>query len=55
MRFLVTTSTNEPFFTEWFDYPNHFNEGIGMIVYDLYTRQYTKDGIGWIDIEEDNL
>ena len=55
MRFLVTTSTNEPFFTEWFDCLNHFNEDIGMIVYDLYTRQYTKDGILWLTIQEDHL
>lgn len=53
MRYLVTSPGNEPFFTNWFDAENNFNEG--MTVYDLAKFVYTTDGINWTEIEEDHL
>lgn len=55
MNYLITTIDSEPFFTNWFDAENHFNADIGMIVYNLLSGKYTKDGINWNIIEEDHL
>jgi len=56
MRYLITTTDgNKPFFTEWFEPENHFNEEAGMVVYDLVKQIFTKDGINWELIEEDYL
>jgi hypothetical protein len=58
MRYLVTFNWEgrfEVFYTQWFDPENNFNKDAGMIVYDLAIGAYTKDGIEWIEIEEDHL
>lgn len=55
MKYLITTNTSEPFFTNWFDAENHFNSNIGMIVYDLQNQKYTIDGINWSEILIDKL
>lgn len=50
MRYLTTTKAYEPFFTKWFEPENHFNDELGMIVYDLVENKYTTDGLEWHDI-----
>lgn len=42
-----------PFLTNWFDYLNHFTEG--MVVYNLINQTYTTDGITWLELSVDNL
>jgi len=55
MRYLITTNIQPPFLTDWFDYENHFNSEVNMVVFDLYNQTYTTDGLIWLIIEEDNL
>jgi hypothetical protein len=55
MRYLVITSTNEPFRTDWFDLENNYNEDVDMIVFDLHKNEYTSDGKVWHKIAWDNL
>lgn len=55
MRYLITTKDAMPFLTKWFQAENHFNEGLEMIVYDLFECKYTTDGKTWNDIEVDTL
>jgi len=55
MRYLITTNTEKPFLTEWFDIENHFNVHVEMIVYDLEEKKYTSDGKEWDDIDFDHL
>ena len=53
MRYLITHPEHQPFFSQWFEYNNHYIEG--MIIYDLMDKSYSKDGIIWIGIEIDHL
>lgn len=55
MRYLVITSTYEPFRTDWFDSGNNYNEDIDMIVFDLWNNKYTSDGKTWQEIVCDQL
>lgn len=55
MQYLITTKTDTPYLTPWFDVENVFNPEIGMIVYDLQLYRYTTDGVNWKDIEIDHL
>ena len=55
MRYLITTNQTTPAFTNYFDAENHFNEEIGMVVYDTLACIYTTDGFNWLDIELDSL
>lgn len=55
MRYLVTTKDNAPFLTKYFDDENHFNNEVGMVVYDLIKNIYTDDGITWKHLEVDHL
>jgi hypothetical protein len=55
MRYLITTKNEPPFLTRWFEYENHFNPELGMIIYDLSANTYTTDGINWLEIEIDHL
>jgi len=55
MRYLITNNKSKPFFTKWYDYENHYCEDINMIVYDLYSGKYTKDGKNWFEIQSDHL
>jgi hypothetical protein len=55
MRYLITTKTDKPFLTKWFDPENNFNPDYGMVVYDLYKFKFTTDGKTWHKIEVDNL
>lgn len=55
MQYLITTKTDPPFFTKWFEEENNFNSVVEMVVYDLYKEVYTTDGINWMPIEEDHL
>lgn len=53
MRYLVTMKAEPPFFTMWFEYENHYQDG--MIVYDLFNSLYTTDGKTWEPVETDEL
>ena len=55
MRYLIATKSGDPFFTQWFTAENNFNVELEMIVYDLYTCQFTTDGKNWNPIEDDHL
>lgn len=55
MRYLITSKDNEPFLTEYYQFENHFNPDIGMVVFDLAKSSYSTNGQDWMDIEEDHL
>ena len=55
MRYLVTMNGNPPFLTKWFEYENHWDDGKGIVIYDLQTLTYTTDGTTWHPIETDQL
>lgn len=55
MRYLITCNIQPPALTAWFDPENHFNESVGMVVYDLQMNRYTTDGKTWNDIVIDHL
>jgi len=57
MQYLVTTLNHSPFLTEWFDPENHFNTDpdMGMVVYDLFKKTFTTNGVDWRNIELDSL
>jgi len=54
MRYLIT-SINPPALSNYFDAENNFDNDISMIVYDLFDRKYTVDGVIWQDIIIDHL
>ena len=55
MRYLITSEFLSPFLTQWFEPENHFNPYLDMVVYDLVEHKYTKDGVTWLEINEDHL
>jgi hypothetical protein len=56
MKYLVTfAKEHTPFYTNWFDGENHFDNSLGMVVYNLFNHTYTIDGHNWLPIIEDNL
>ena len=55
MRYLITMTGQEPFFTDWFSPENHFLPECGMVVYDLDKNVYTDDGKDWKVINQDKL
>jgi len=55
MRYLITMNGNPPFLTKWFEYDNHWQDGINMVVCDLQNLTYTQDGKTWHPIEQDQL
>ena len=54
MGYLITTRDGIPVITNLYD-DGMFNAEVGMIVYDLYYKTYTTDGVNWNDIEEDYI
>ena len=57
MRYLITFTKpgNEPFLTRWFDYDNHYNPDLGMIIFDLEYELYSTNGKDWQSIPQDHL
>lgn len=56
MRYLITyAEIHTPFLTEWFQAENHWQEGVGMVVYDLQKEMFTTDGQNWRELEKDCL
>ena len=55
MRYLVTTNSEEPFYTQWYNPEDMHNELVSMVVYDLQKGLYTTDGREWFEIQEDKL
>jgi len=52
MRYLILIN-GEAFYTNWYDYKNHYVEG--MTVFDLSSHSFSTDGWNFIKIKEDNL
>jgi hypothetical protein len=48
-------SDYEPFFTNYYDFENNWNDDLEMTVFNLLNGKYTKNGIDWMDILEDHL
>lgn len=58
VMYLILTKINaetKAAYTHWFDPENHFNEDVGMIVFNLSNHTFTVDGFTWNEIEEDHL
>lgn len=55
MRYLITANNFPPFLTGWYDFENHYNSEVNMIVYDLQKKRYSVDGETWKDIKLDHL
>lgn len=55
MRYLVTSTSYEPFLTDYFMPENNFNKDADMVVYDLENETYMTDGVSWQIIKEDHL
>jgi len=53
MNYLIHPKDSEPFLTRYYEYDNHYVEG--MIVYDLINEAYTTNGIDWKEITTDHL
>ena len=53
MHYLIHPKDSEPFLTRYYDYANHFEDG--MIVYNLWNQTYSTDGITWKPIEIEQL
>ena len=53
MTDLVTHPDFTPFYTNWFDAENNFSDG--MVVYNLLSGRFTKDGKTWFEILVDSL
>lgn len=41
MQYLITIPGHEPFTTKWYQYENHYTEG--MVVYDLINQEIVID------------
>ena len=54
-RYLITGDNFTPFFSDYFNYENHYNSELNMIVYDLQKNIYSIDGVHWLNIESDHL
>jgi hypothetical protein len=55
MRYLITSFSEKPFFTDYYEFENHFNPDIEMVIYDLISEKYTMDGENWYEIDRDHL
>lgn len=54
MRYLIVFKDGgDPFYTQWFQYENHFIKG--MIVFDFSENKWTDDGVSWQEIKIDHL
>jgi len=53
MRYLIIKNDGVPYYTNWYDHENNYEEG--MIVFDLYNHVYTTDGVNYNEIIFDNL
>lgn len=51
--YLITIPNEPPFVTTYYDFSNHFVEG--MVIYNLATLRYSYDGKTFIDINQDHL
>jgi hypothetical protein len=54
-RYLITCNGHIPALTHWYEYENHYNSEINMVVFDFHKMMFTKDGIEWHQIERDHL
>lgn len=60
MKYLIYCSNilkfgERSFYTDNFDYDNHFNPLAGMIIFNLYDHKYSTDGKTWHEIQDDHL
>lgn len=52
-RYLIVPAFGVPFLTIWYDYDQHYEQG--MKVFDFRTMMFTSDGITWNQISRDQL
>ena len=52
MRYLIIHN-NEAFLTDWYEYENHYMEG--MIITNTLMDKISFDGLTWQEITEDRL
>lgn len=55
MRYIIISTCQDPFYTEWFEPENHLKPEHDMVVIDLFNQLFTKDGKEWHVMEEDSL
>ena len=53
MEYLLIYPNNKPFISVYYDYENHYVDG--MLVFNLTNRTYSSDGINLKEIEADHL
>ena len=49
MRYLIIDGL-EVFKIEWYDYGDHFVEGV--VIVDMLDKEFTTDGVNWVAIPE---
>lgn len=54
-RYLITGDNFAPFYSDYFNYENHYNSELNMIIYDLQYDRYSTDGVHWLNIASDHL
>lgn len=55
MRYLIITTRNNPFYTDYYNYENHYNSMHISCIFDLERQMHTFDGKTWVETEIDNL
>jgi hypothetical protein len=54
-RYLILCDGNLPALTHWYEFENHYNAELNMVVFDFYKMMFTKNGIEWHQIQRDHL
>ena len=49
MRYIIIDGL-EVFKMEWYDYGDHFVEGV--VIVDMLDKEFTTDGVNWVAISE---
>ena len=54
MNYLIVTKDNNPFYTQWYEFENHYSDNI-LVVFDILGWKHTYDGINWVKTTSDHL
>lgn len=56
-RYLITYQADHfgPFYSNYYDYVNNYDEDAGMVAFDLLNHVFTIDGKTWKAIPENHL
>ncbi len=55
MRYLIITTSNNPFYTDYYNYENHYSPMQILCIFDLTRQMHTFDGKTWVETEIDHL